>query len=122
MINPKYSNRRILLEVFGSNNNYGGFGQIVGGAQSGIRPIEFSVCIVWTNQKLKRAQGMKMSPIHCTYFRECSNNKTNIELFVKSKETQIAAKAPLTPMSMRPKANVGKKIGSGWSCLSNGEH
>ena len=23
---------------------------------------------------------------------------------------------------MRPKANVGKKIGSGWSCLSNREH
>ena len=54
------------------------------------------------------------------YFRD--QDQTNIELFVKSKETQIAAKAPLTPMSMRPKANVGKKIGSGWSCLSNGEH
>ena len=54
MMNPKYSNRQILLEVIGSNNNNGGFGQSVGGAQTGI---EFSVCIVWTNQMLKESTG-----------------------------------------------------------------
>ena len=64
---------------FLGNNNNGGFGQSVGGAQSGVGPIEFSVCIVLTNQKpVERAQGVEEES-NALYFRECSNSKTRLK-------------------------------------------
>ena len=78
----KESYREIKLKFFWNNNN-GGSWQSVGGAQSGIGPIEVSVCIVLTNQKpsWREQLAWDKSLMRCTFEKvltrkEISNSKT----------------------------------------------